>query len=252
MADKFTQLLLAALGKAVLAPAGMPLHASKTVAGLFPATAAGKSAAQKARDEGLITENAGAFVATPRGLAFLEENTSSKQVLDDLTRAVEARREQVDDLIAAATQMNAELGAIQGILGRLCVREASANSQPRAAETPATWLDDARSALAVWPSGTAGDMPLPALYKHLAEGRAGLTVGQFHDGLRRLHDAEEVYLHPWTGPLYALPEPVFALMIGHEIAYYASPRPNGNWAADNDRGRRTEALGSTERLTAVH
>ena len=31
----------------------------------------------------------------------------------------------------------------------------------------------------------------------------------------------QVYLHPWTGPLYALPEPAFALLVGHEVAYYA-------------------------------
>ena len=28
----------------------------------------------------------------------------------------------------------------------------------------------------------------------------------------------------WTGPLYAIPEPPLALLVGHEIAYYASPR----------------------------
>jgi len=29
---------------------------------------------------------------------------------------------------------------------------------------------------------------------------------------------------PWTGPLYDLPEPHFALLVGHEVAYYASSR----------------------------
>jgi hypothetical protein len=51
-----------------------------------------------------------------------------------------------------------------------------------------------------------------------------VTIGQFHDGLRRLHDGATIYLHPWTGPLYELPEPRFALLVGHEIAYYASSR----------------------------
>jgi hypothetical protein len=51
-----------------------------------------------------------------------------------------------------------------------------------------------------------------------------LTIGRFHDGLRRLHDEGQAYLHPWTGPLYAMPEPAFALLVGHEVAYYASPR----------------------------
>jgi hypothetical protein len=51
-----------------------------------------------------------------------------------------------------------------------------------------------------------------------------LSIGQFHDVLRRLHERDQVYLHPWTGPLYAMPEPQVALLVGHEIAYYASIR----------------------------
>ena len=51
-----------------------------------------------------------------------------------------------------------------------------------------------------------------------------LTIGQFHDSLRRLHEMEKIYLHPWTGPLYEIPEPACALLVGHEVAYYASVR----------------------------
>src|SRR5437868_15502454 len=40
MADKATQLLLEALRRAVADPTGLPLYASKTAPGLFPATAA--------------------------------------------------------------------------------------------------------------------------------------------------------------------------------------------------------------------
>jgi hypothetical protein len=42
--------------------------------------------------------------------------------------------------------------------------------------------------------------------------------------LRLLYDAGRIYLHPWTGPLYAVPEPTFALLVGHNVAYYASLR----------------------------
>jgi hypothetical protein len=63
------------------------------------------------------------------------------------------------------------------------------------------------------------DCPLPELYRALP---AGLTIGQFHDGLRRLHESQQIYLHPWTGPLYEIPEPALALLVGHEIAYYVS------------------------------
>jgi hypothetical protein len=77
--------------------------------------------------------------------------------------------------------------------------------------------------LADW-SSTAGagqDCPLPDLYRSLTV-CDDLTVGRFHDDLRALHAAGKLYLHPWTGPLYALPEPAFALLVGHEVSYYAS------------------------------
>jgi hypothetical protein len=68
------------------------------------------------------------------------------------------------------------------------------------------------------------DCPLPELYQKASEMVPGLTIGHFHDGLRQLHDRQQIYLHPWTGPLYDLPQPPYALLIGHEIAYYASRR----------------------------
>ena len=61
------------------------------------------------------------------------------------------------------------------------------------------------------------------LYRKLESGNQ-VSVGLFHDALRQLHDDHQLYLHPWTGPLYALPEPAFALLVGHEVAYYASQR----------------------------
>jgi hypothetical protein len=84
------------------------------------------------------------------------------------------------------------------------------------------WLADLRAHLADWDG--PGDCPLPELYRRLRAEHPSLTIGQFHDGLRELHDREQVYLHPWTGPLYAMPEPAFALLVGHEVAYYASER----------------------------
>jgi hypothetical protein len=65
------------------------------------------------------------------------------------------------------------------------------------------------------------DCPLPELFRALALTGAP-TIGQFHDGLRQLHADGAVSFTAWAGPLYALPEPQYALMIGHGIAYYAS------------------------------
>jgi hypothetical protein len=70
------------------------------------------------------------------------------------------------------------------------------------------------------------DCPLPELFRALAPTDAP-TIGQFHDCLRQLHADGTVSFTAWAGPLYALPEPQYALLIGHGIAYYASLREAG-------------------------
>ena len=80
--------------------------------------------------------------------------------------------------------------------------------------------------LADWAASAAvgQDCPLPDLFRSLTLREHPPTIGTFHDCLRQLHAAGQVYLHPWTGPLYALPEPAYALLAGHNVAYYASTR----------------------------
>jgi hypothetical protein len=245
LADKLSQLVLDALTRAALAPGGTPLTGTKSAPGLFPATAVAKQAAQKARDDGLIRQVAAdpkgkpdrdLYAATLAGIEFLLQLTSPKQVLDDLARAVEARHAQFTEWLTVARDTHAELSAVREILAQVVPKlgEPAASAAgyfthpaADAAGSP-DFLPDLRSLLADWDE--AGDCPLPELYRRLrattrsAGTPPALSIGQFHDGLRELHDREQVYLHPWTGPLYALPEPAFALLVGHEIAYYASLR----------------------------
>ena len=87
------------------------------------------------------------------------------------------------------------------------------------------WLEDVLSYLTQrHVAGASEDCPLPELFRQAQRTAPHLTIGHFHDGLRRLLERGQIYLHPWTGPLYDLPEPACALLVGHEIAYYASIR----------------------------
>ena len=97
---------------------------------------------------------------------------------------------------------------------------------PRSAKLHAPTPHEAiREQLTLWQeAGALSDCPLPELYRRLRSLSPRLTIGQFHDRLRRMYADSLLHLHPWTGPLYALPEPAYALLVGHEIAYYASLR----------------------------
>jgi hypothetical protein len=225
LADKLTQLLLDALGKAAAEPAGLPLFGGKTGPGLFPATAVARQAAQRGQDDGYLrgvaTESAGkadqvVCAITEKGLEYLLQQTSPRQVLEDFVRAVEARREQVGELIAAARRMQTGLDALHATVAQVL---------PQVATPGPDWSAEVPAMLTQWrAAGASEDCPLPELFARLRRTRPELTTGQFHDGLRKLHDDGLIYLHPWTGPLYALPDPVCALLVGHEIAYYASAR----------------------------
>lgn len=226
MADKSTRLILDALTRAAAEPAGLPLFAAKAAPGLFPATASAKAIAQRCRDDGLIQPHSadGKLCAiTDKGLQWLMNRTSPRQVLEDFLRVLEQKQAQTEDLISAARQMAAGLESLKSAIERLTP---NLNGQAHHV-TPQTPSEELVSLLDHWRSSSEGDCPLPELYRRLTARHAGLSIGKFHDLLRQLHESHRVYLHPWTGPLYEMPEPPLALLVGHEVAYYASPRLHG-------------------------
>ena len=247
MADKSTRLILDALTRAAAEPSGLSLHANKADPGLFPNTTIAKSAAERAKADGLLrvvhTDPKGKVVRevcalTDKGMQFLARQASPRQVVEDLVRILEGRQAAVAELTASAAQMSAALAAvrtvIEQVLPRLTDHHATNGipmngllSPPCPAKTPAleNLIANVKSRLAEWhaDTGSSQDCPLPDLYLKL-DSAEPVSIGQFHDALRQLHDDHQIYLHPWTGPLYALPEPAFALMVGHEVAYYASIR----------------------------
>lgn len=247
MADKSTRLILDALSRAAAEPAGLALHAQKSEPGLFPATTAAKVAADRAKADGLLqvveTEAKGravreVCVLTDKGRQYLTHQASPRQVLEDFVRVLEDRQAAVAELSVAAARMAAGLESIrttvEQVLPRLTDPHSSNGTPMNAIFIPArpsapaasdALIADVKARLAEWhaESDSSQDCPLPDLYRRL-ESQDRVSVGLFHDALRQLHDDHQVYLHPWTGPLYALPEPAFALLVGHEVAYYASIR----------------------------
>jgi len=251
LADKFTPLILDALSRAAAYPEGCALLATKAEPGLFPATATARPAAKKALDDGLLTvlrtatsgkSTAEFCTASPKGLAYLMERASPKQVLEDFVRVLEERRGEVQTLLKTADRMAASLAGmterIQSVLPQVAlsrlplpVESPAWDRGGNVALMPPAW--DANELaerliawLAAWSSrgGVTRDCPLPELFRSLSTLDPAPSIGLFHDALRQLHDERRVYLHPYTGPLYTLPEPAYALMIGHEVSYYANAR----------------------------
>ena len=235
MADRSTQMLLDGLSRAVADPAGVPLFGNRSAAGLFASNPSGKAVAQRCQDEGLLqivrTETKGktprdVCTITDKGIAYLLSQVSPKQVLEDFIRTLDAKQSQAGELLMIARQMQAGIDALK----------LTAEKVLQGLQKPAEAPGEHRNGSETWPTaalsylrrrqeaGATEDCPLPELFRQARLASASLTIGQYHDGLRRLLDAGQIYLHPWTGPLYALPEPPYALLVGHEIAYYASQR----------------------------
>jgi hypothetical protein len=243
MADKSTPLVLAALTKAVAEPVGMPLHGKKKMAGLFAATASAKQAAQRCLDEGYLRvferQTRGKSIEdvctiTEKGLAYLLSQVNPKPVLEELVRTLQAHQTQVAELVAATRQWQAGLDGLQTAVAKVLDQiqqpgqsplPSAVGAGPALRNGSATLAVDVIACLGRWQaSGSAGDCPLPELYARAHAGAPSLTIGRFHDTLRQLHEHEQIYLHPWSGPLYEIPEPSYAVLVGHEVAYYASIR----------------------------
>lgn len=239
MADRSTTLILDALARAAIESPDAPLYKSKGDDGLFPATVAGRAAADRARADGLLAITRTEAGKQPRewcsltdkGRDWLLRHADPRPLLEDLVRVLEARQTHVSDLAQTARQLQAGLDGLTTIVRELLPRLVPENA-PSA--EPATDDDGLLEALTTHMSVAGEDYPLPELYRRLRSAGAYASIGAFHDALRRLHDADRIYLHPWTGPLYEMPEPALALLVGHEIAYYASGRTTspGRWISD--------------------
>ena len=236
MADKSHSLILEALTRAAAEPSGLPLLAGKGGAGLFAAGASGKQAAARCKEAGYVhvlrQETRGKTAQeictlSEKGLAHLLEQTNPRPVLEALVQALHACQQKNDELLAGASANAEHLRAL-----RVVAEKVLAQCRPSASGAPLNGKhehDLSAPLLAILrrrqEGGALDDCPLPELYRQLKADQPRLTIGQFHDLLRRLHEKLDIYLHPWTGPLYQLPEPLLALLVGHEIAYYASTRP---------------------------
>jgi hypothetical protein len=234
LANSAESLILEALTRAVGASVGVPLLGTKAAPGLFASGAAGKQAAQACKERGFVrvvhTEAKGRATIeygtlTEEGWAHLLQHTSPRPILETLLARLEASQASTAELAALGRRHEQLLDAIRAALTRLQQQLHDPAPAPVKVNGQAAPQDVIRTRLAGWcEKNPLGDCPLPELYRQARESCPKLTIGRFHDALRQLREQHIIHLHPWTGPMYELPEPALALLVGHEVAYYANLR----------------------------
>ena len=69
-----------------------------------------------------------------------------------------------------------------------------------------------------------GTATLSGVFKALQACNQALTIGQFHDALRRLQAGGKIRLTPWTQAMYQLTDPETCLLCGREIMAFVEVR----------------------------
>lgn len=234
--------LLDALKAALAAPGEHRLFRSGKIAGLFPARTgpAGDAAVQAIRDgllETMRTEVKGKFVtewvcATPKAVAFLHEHDSPRSILRELKEVLQATRTGVPAWMAEAKQELAALSAsfevrATAMLARLDDLAKRCETALRRAETTNSAVVEPVARVVPWAMAaleyldkrndlkTPGDCSLRELFHAIRVQSPGLTLPQFHDGMKRLHDVRAVRFLPAN----EIPEPEFAVVVEGKLMY---------------------------------
>lgn len=246
--DKTLEILLDALRQGAQAGGEQRLYRSGKLPGLFAGrtSLSAEIAAQALRDGLLEIVRAEAkgktttewVKVTARGIEFLLEKESPIQAIEELQALLQVNREGIpawladlrESVAAVSQKVNDELQSLGRRLETLSVRVTDALKRleklgpalPEGAAGTLTWGQDALGYLERRRDGSLGEKcPLPELFAILKERDSGLTIKDFHLGLRRLHDRGVLRLLPFDEP-DGPPEPEYALLDGPAMFYFAA------------------------------
>lgn len=244
--DKVQRALVEALKQGMAAACEQRLFRSGKLAGLFAGRngVAGEAATLALSDgylEIVRTESKGKFPVewvrvTPKGVELVLQRESPARAMDELRDALqltsvglpawmmqlrqglqELSSKLTEQVMALSKRLETLSDRIQEALDRTQettpkVPSGTAESYPWAQDV-LTYLNRRRE------SGLDGPCPLPELFGSLRARHAGLSVQDFHTGLRRLHDRALVKLIPFDGA-DPLPQPEYALLDGACVYYH--------------------------------
>ncbi len=246
--DRSTQILMEALQQALAHGEERRLYKSGKLEGLFPGRngPAGDAAALALRD-GLLeivrTETKGKTIIewvrlTPRGVDFLHDHQSPAAALHALRHALRLNQQAVpvwlDEMRASLHALEERLAAdaqkwhqrLEAVARRaddtLRRLDEAGPLLPRDLADAYPWSIDALNYIDRRKNGGApDDCPLPELFAALTRAHPHLSVIDFHEGLRRMHERRAVRLLAADG-LADLSQPEYALFDGGAVLYYAA------------------------------
>jgi hypothetical protein len=249
-------LALEALAAALADPTPKVLFGSATSPGFFKGSAQLVKAAARLCEERHWLEGAGEWVGkgaskkqkyrlTPDGVRAVLEQSETLVLLRGLAAAVgqqaaslQSMREQLGLLVEQARPLAEAVGQlarkveppdVEAILRRL---QSAANTsgtpqphqRPHLPAADRAWLDDVvRMTTEQRQRDRYQPLSLPRIYAELRQSRPGLSLGEFHDGLRLLRDQGRLRLVPFTRALATIDDPRNALFLDGEVMYYAEP-----------------------------
>jgi hypothetical protein len=242
--DQRKFMLLEALKTAALSGGELRLYRRGKLPGLFPhrtrlhAEIAGEALQagflEVARVEAVGKTAVEWVRVTPKGLDYLLQSESPARALDEL-RAVLAFNQQnmpawladmhrrLDEL---AQRFAAEIEQVRQRLDQVAERAIEAMDRiAPAAAAPVPWAQEALAVLERRRQvGLGKRCALADLYAALKERQHDLTIREFHQGLKRLHERQLVELRADV-PNGDAPGPEYALLDGPAVYYYVEQTP---------------------------
>jgi hypothetical protein len=234
--------LLEALKTAIATPGEHRLFRSGRLAGLFKSRVGvpAESALAAVREgwlEVARTETRGRIItewvrATPKAVTFIHDHDSPKSVLRDLKQVLDATRAGIPAWMAEAKAEVAVLSSrfeerAASLLAKLNEMATSVEAALRRAETTGPAVAEPVARVVPWAiealeyldrratTGAGGDCAMPELFHAVRLKFPELTLPEFHDGLRRLHDVRAVRLSATD----EMDQPEYAMLTGGQMVY---------------------------------
>jgi hypothetical protein len=243
-------LAVEALTRALLDPSPKVLLGSKAAPGFFQSSSASTRAAAKlCEDRGWVSgtgEWAGSgkskkqkYRLTPAGVRAILEHGETLTVVRSLAGALQEQVDQYRSMRDRLGLLADQIQPLTEVVNRLLDKvqppdvEAILQKLDRPLTPPPAPVRETAPAVAGWLDEVVGlvaeqarrdrlqPLTLPQIFSAIRKRSPEITLGQFHDGLRKLHDQRRVRLTPYTRALATLGDPRNAVFLNGEVMYYA-------------------------------